>query len=338
MRREIEAIVFPAPGRVEIRKFELPSCGADEIIVRTRYTLVSTGTELRVWAGYYGAAKKFPLVPGYSVVGEIVEVGAGVKGWKKGELITGRNPLPVPGVNSYWGAQASHHRYAVGGYDCPLKLPAGSDPFDYLIVEIGGISWRGVKYANVGKGETALVVGQGLIGALSAQFLIIKGACTVISDVQTSRLARALSLGARHAVNAGEDDSLEKIRSILPDGADIVVEASGQPEGVKTALQCLRKVNIDWPGKAPRFVFQANYVKEVPVNLADISSTQKVTLLYPGDRTPEDRMQVIEMVSRGKLKSRDFAGDVVGFREAPAAYAALKEHPDKHFSICFKWV
>lgn len=337
MRRKIDAVVFPKPGEVEIRKFELPPCGADEIVVKTHYSLVSTGTELRVWTGYYGADKKFPFIPGYSIVGEVVEVGSNIKGWEKGELISGRNPLSIPGINSYWGAQASYHRYAVSGYDCPLKLPTDANPFDYLIVEIGGISWRGVKYANVEKNEAALVMGQGIIGALSAQFLILKGAYTVVADVEPARLSRALSLGARHAINARGENPLAKIKSVFPDGAEVVIEASGQPEAAQTALQCLRRRNIDWPGKIPRVVFQANYIKPVPANLAQIAPTQKVTFLYPADRTPEDRREVLEMVARGELKTKDFVEKPVPFHDAPQAYNALKSNPDKHFSLAFKW-
>lgn len=336
-RREIEAIVFPKPNEVEIRKFELLPCGADEIVVKTLYSLVSTSTELRIWAGHYGADKKFPLIPGYSVVGEVIEAGSNAKGWKKGELISGRNPLPVPGINSYWGAQASYHRYVISGYDCVLKLPENANPFDYLIVEIGGISWRGVKCANVEKGEFALVVGQGLIGALSAKFLMIKGAYTAVMDVVQSRLSRALKLGAIHAVNAREANAYERIRALFPEGADIIIEASGQPEAVQNALQLVRNRNVDWKGKIPRFIFQANYIKPVPANLAGLAPTQKITFLYPGDRTPEDRLQVLDMVARGELKTKDFVGKPIPFREARDAYRALKNEPDKHFTLAFKW-
>jgi len=103
MERTLEAIVFPRPGEVKIGTFALPPCGPEEVVVKTRYSLVSTGTELRIWAGHYGAADKFPLIPGYSLVGEIVEVGEKITGFAVGDLVSGRNPLPVPGIQQYWG-------------------------------------------------------------------------------------------------------------------------------------------------------------------------------------------------------------------------------------------
>lgn len=52
-----------------------------------------------------------------------------------------------------------------------LKLPAGADPWHYVVTEIAAISWRGVTAAFPAPGETAVVVGQGLIGALELRFV-----------------------------------------------------------------------------------------------------------------------------------------------------------------------
>ena len=336
--REIEAIVFPEPGEVEIRKLQLPACGPEQIVVRTLYSLVSTGTELRVWAGHYGAENKFPFIPGYSIVGEIIEVGEQVRGWHAGQLVSGRNPLNIPSINSCWGAQASHHRYQVTGYDMPLVLPPGAKPLDYLIVEIGAISWRGVKHANVERGESALVVGQGLIGAFAARLLLLQGAQTVVMDMHPSRLQRALFWGATGAVDASQAEAEARVRKLLPDGADIIIEAAGKPEVAKSALQFVRSRAIDGVGKIPRFIFQASYVEPVPATLIGLAPAEAITFLYPGDRSIEDRLQLLDMVTRGQLKTEDFVGEPVSYKEASQAYKALRDQPASHFSLVFKWV
>jgi len=87
------------------------------------------------------------LIPGYSVVGRVSETGSEVRGWRKGDLVSGRNPLPVPDINSLWGAQASHHRYKITGYDRPVKLPPGVQPWDFVTAEVAAISWRAVTAA-----------------------------------------------------------------------------------------------------------------------------------------------------------------------------------------------
>ena len=84
MKQTIRAIVYPGPNEVATGTFELGPCGPTDIVVRTLYTMVSSGTELRVLAGHYGAAGKFPLIPGYSVVGEVIAVGEEVHGYRVG--------------------------------------------------------------------------------------------------------------------------------------------------------------------------------------------------------------------------------------------------------------
>jgi 2-desacetyl-2-hydroxyethyl bacteriochlorophyllide A dehydrogenase len=339
MERVMEAIVFPRPGEVEIREVTLPPCGPQELVVKTLYSLVSTGTELRVWSGRMESAGRFPLIPGYSVVGEVVEVGSEIADFAPGDLVSGRNsPLPVPGINELWGAQAAYHRYLTTGYDRVLKLPNSvTDPFQCLPGEIGGISWRGVKHADVTTGETALVIGQGLIGALSGAFLVLQGARVVVTDVCPSRLARANNWGVAATVNVRAADANEQLQTFLPEGADIIVEASAQPTAAVNALRFVRRRKTGGPGKLPRVVFQATYTDPIPVDLAHLMPGQSVGLYYPGDREPQDRGEVLEFCATGKLRSEDFVGETVPFRQAPSAYRALRDEPDAHFSVAFKW-
>jgi D-arabinose 1-dehydrogenase-like Zn-dependent alcohol dehydrogenase len=101
MGRKINAIVYEEINKVAIRKFELAECAPDQIIAETIYTFVSPGTELRVLGGHYATKEDFPLIPGYSAVAEVVEVGSEVKGFKFGDLVSGRNPIKaVPGIKA----------------------------------------------------------------------------------------------------------------------------------------------------------------------------------------------------------------------------------------------
>jgi len=332
-----EAIVFPEPGSVEIRTFSLPPCGADEVLVRTRYSLVSTGTETRIWAGHYGAAGRFPLIPGYSIIGEVVEVGTDVTGFSPGDLVSGRNPLPVPGITQRWGAQASLHRYQTTGYDCLLKVPSGVDPFEALIAEIGAIPWRGIKHAGLSAGETALVVGQGLIGALAATLLSVHGVNTVVTDVHPNRLQRAAAYGVAAAINMRDADAVARVTAALNGGADILVEASGQPEPARQALQFLRTRGTGGPGPIPRVILQANYLEPVQVNLTSLAPTQALAIFSPADREPEDRQDMLNFIAQGKIGASTFVDKVVPFRECEQAYQALRDAPDQHFSVAFCW-
>ena len=72
--KKVKAITYTAVDEVAVREYELGPVGPSDIVVRTRYSMVSSGTELRVLGGHYGAAGHYPIIPGYSSVGEVIEV------------------------------------------------------------------------------------------------------------------------------------------------------------------------------------------------------------------------------------------------------------------------
>lgn len=334
MNRTFEAIVFCAPGEIELRRFELAACGPSEIRVKTLYTMVSSGTENRVLAGHYGAVGKFPLIPGYCVVGEIVEVGDQASGWKIGDLVGAGNPQKVAGIHQQWGGQASQHLYDAKN---PVLLPPGAAPLDYVVTELAAISLRGVQAAAPQRGETAAVIGQGLIGAFCAAWLQILGCRVVVADVAPSRLERAQKWGVAATMDAREKDALARLQTLCGE-TDLAIESSGSATGFKLATQLLR---ADWSNGAkigaPRLVLQANYIKEISLNPCGFFEGEALQIFAPVDRRREDRLQVVEHLRRGDLRARDFVGEIVSPREAPDAYRRLREAPDECFSVVFDW-
>ncbi len=344
-----KAIVFTGVNQVTIKEFDLGPCGPTEVVVRTCYTMVSTGTELRVLGGHYGAKDKFPLIPGYSVVGEVIAVGVEVCGFRVGDLVSGRNPRPVPGINASWGGQASHHIYTTAGEDRVVLLPDGARPLDYVIAEISAISLRGAVAAAPKPGETAVVLGQGLIGAFSAAWLHLLGCKVIVGDLEQTRLDRALAWGAAAAVKIDEADAAGRLRALGNGGADIVVESSGTAAGALLAYTLVRKkpqaYGLDYKvepiqfyhGDWPRLVIQANYLEPVTINPFNFFDGEGVTILAPKDRGVEDRQRAIEFIRRGQIKAADFVQQVVPFSEAPMAYLAFSKDKNKNFSLVFDW-
>ena len=349
MQPKINAIVFTKPNEVTTGTFDLGPCGPTDIVVRTLYSMVSTGTELRVLAGHYGARDKFPLIPGYSVVGEVTAVGEKADGYRVGDLISGRNPRAVPGIAAHWGGQASQHVYPTSGEDRVVRLPDGANPRDYVIAEISAISLRGVAAAAPQAGETAVVLGQGLIGAFSAAWLHAHGCRVIVADLEPSRLDRALAWGAAAAVQIGEPDAEGRLRALTNGGADIVVESSGTPTGALLASQLIRKkpqaygaeYKVEpiqfYHGDWPRLVMQANYLEPVTINPFSFFPGEGVTILAPMDRGVEDRQRAIELIRRGQIKAADFVQQVVPFTDAPHAYAAVRDDKRQNFSLVFDW-
>ena len=347
MPREANAIVFEDIDRVGIRKLELAPCRADEIVCETIYTFVSPGTELRVLAGHYSKKEDFPLIPGYSAVAKVVETGADVKGFKIGDLVSGRNPKPIPGIKSMWGGQAAAHVYATTGEDRVVLLPQGAEPLDYVVAEVAAISFRGVEAANPVAGETAVVIGQGLIGSFSAAWLMDRGCRVIVCDVDNGRLGKALKRGVAEAVNMTDVNAMERLEAICNGGADIVVESSGSSAGAQASYKLLRRkpqaygkdYKVEpiafYHGDWPRLIMQANYLEPISVNPFGFVPGEGVTIIAPKDRGVEDRQKTIEAIRKGRLKAKDFIDAVMPFSKAPEGYAGLKDRTC--LSVVYKW-
>jgi len=347
MSRKTPAIVYEAINKVAIRQVELAECGPGDLLCETIYTFVSPGTELRVLGGHYGAQDKFPFVPGYSAVGRVVAVGKEVQGYRVGDLVSGRNPAPLRGINSVWGGQTGWHVYHARGEDLPVLLPAGANPLDYVVAEVSAISLRGIEGANPVRGETAIVIGQGMIGAFSAAWLMDRGCRVIVTDMDEARLAKARERGVAAAVNMGEPDAMARLATLTNGGADIVVESSGSTPGVLAAYQLARKkpqaygteYKVEpiafYHGDWPRVVLQANYIENISVNPFSLTPGEGVILISPRDRGVEDRQKAVEAIRAGRLRAADFIDAVLPYSKAKDGYAGLQNH--RYSSVTYRW-
>lgn len=335
-----KAIIYDGVDQIRLGDVTLPECGPKQVVARTLYTFVSPGTELRVLDGHYGAAGRYPVVPGYAAVSEITSVGVEVKGFRVGDVVSCRNSASFADCDTMWGGEAGAHVYDTETEDAPVLLPQGLAAEEYLpysAVEVAAISLRGVEAADPKEGETALVIGQGMIGQFSAMFLKLRGAKVVVADIDAARLGESFEAGVSAAVNLSEDGAADRLARLGNGGYDIVVEASGSIPGAQLAYRMIRRkpqnysadykvepirfYGKDWP----RLVLQANYIKEVSINPFSFFDGEGVVILTPSDRGVEERQRVIEYVRTKRVDMTPFLKTVVRPGEMPANYRRLQK-------------
>lgn len=255
-------------GRAVVEEMPAPTCGRGEILVRTAWSLISAGTESAtlahsappsagtVWARRARKAAEVAklvldqgvsearaviearlegesLVTGYSLSGTILEVGRDVD-----DLVPGQRVACA-------GSASAHHAELVAvPRNLAVAVPKGLELREAASVTLGAIALQGVRQADLRLGETALVVGLGLVGQLTVALLRASGVRVLGSDVSPSRVARALEAGAEEGVVVGVDP-LEAIvdRWTSGYGVDAVVltagTASSQP--VRQAFRAVRR-------------------------------------------------------------------------------------------------
>ncbi|MDM0034641.1 dehydrogenase [Variovorax sp. J22P271] len=226
-----------APGRAAIRTEPVAAPGAGEVEVRTLHSAVSRGTETLVFRGQVPASEfermrapfqsgdfPAPVKYGYASVG-IVEQGP--EGWP-GRLVFCLHP---------------HQTRYVVPLDAVHPLPDGLPPGRAVLAANMETAVNALWDAAPRVGDRVTVVGGGVVGLLVAWLAAQMAGCEVeLVDVRASRRAVAERLG--FAFSLPQDARPE---------ADLVLHASGQPEGLATALALAafeaRVIELSWYGQ-----------------------------------------------------------------------------------------
>src|SRR5210317_1361933 len=97
-QRTAQAVVLEAPRTLDWRRLALSEPGAQDVVVQTLFSGISTGTERLFYTGEMPSfpGMGYPLVPGYETVAQVIESGSAVSGLKYGDTVF------VPGA-SCWG-------------------------------------------------------------------------------------------------------------------------------------------------------------------------------------------------------------------------------------------
>ncbi|MCM2417728.1 zinc-dependent alcohol dehydrogenase family protein [Streptomyces sp. RKAG293] len=309
----MKAFVFHGPGQSAWK--DVPDPGIqdpDDVIVRVDAVTIC-GTDLHILKG------DVPEVPpgtvlGHEAVGEVVEVGSGVRTVRPGDRVLvscisacGRCRFCREGAYGQclggggWilghtidGTQAEYVRVPFADLSVHL-LPAAVDSQDaVLLADIYPTAYEvGVLNGRVGPGDTVVVVGAGPIGlaAITTAQLFSPGRIIAV-DLAPARLEAAKRMGADTVVNAAEDP--EQLVSDLTDGlgADVVIEAVGVPASFEMCTRMVRPggrvANVGVHGKPATLHLETLWSKNLTIRtgLVDTYSTPALLRMMAAGRLP----------------------------------------------------
>jgi bacteriochlorophyllide a dehydrogenase len=186
------AIVAEGSSRVVEKEVYWRDVGDDEVLIRTEFSGVSTGTDRWVMQGRFTWSKiSYPLVPGYQRVGRVVNMGSDVEGLVIGQRVAATRGAGLQGVESAWGAHTalglSPAREVYDATD--IDAAAGSL---FVSAQVGVNAAARISSA---KGARVVVVGDGIIGASAALAAYVRGADVLLVGHHDSRLSVISQLG-----------------------------------------------------------------------------------------------------------------------------------------------
>lgn len=224
-------LVFTGKQEVALEEFAVADPGPGEVLVRSRRTLMSTGTENIVFNRAFAPGThwdnwvKYPFFPGYCAVGTIVACGEGVQD-RLGQQVALRN------------GHASHHVVAA---DKALPIE-GLDPAEAAWFALAKIAFMGARRAEYQLGDQVCVIGAGPIGQMSLRWAVAAGAARVsVLDLEASRLDLARRGGATLVLSKPVGEALDQLRA-HHDGElpRVVVDTTGNAAVFAQALTAVR--------------------------------------------------------------------------------------------------
>jgi L-iditol 2-dehydrogenase len=247
----VKAAVCDA-GVIELREWPAPVPGPGELLLRVSGCGLCGSDILKI-----NAATPGPAVLGHEVVGQVVEVGAGVRRFAPGDRLVVAHHVPCfhchycrrgspsmcrhfKRVNLDPGGFAELVRVPAPNVEhAAFRLPVEMTEETASFTEPLACCLRAVKRSRVAAGDTALVVGLGSIGCLLAQLLALEGARVFASDLLEGRRALGRRMGARvFDADAGLDAALAE--ATAGRGADLVIVTAGGAAALPAAAEHVR--------------------------------------------------------------------------------------------------
>lgn len=281
----MKALLLHAPSQLSLVDVEKPTPGPREVLLRVRAVGIC-GSDIHGWDGSTGRRRP-PVIMGHEAAAEVESVGAGVDDWRPGDRVTFDStlycgecgPCRAGEVNlcverRVLGVSCADYRqdgafteYLVLPARLLMRLPDGLTFIRAAMVEPVSIAMHAVSRAGE-PGDTATVVGAGMIGLLVVQALKLAGWQRVLAvDINDDRLQLARKLGAAAVVNSRDArQAADELNKLAPDGAAVAIEVVGIEPTVDLAIRCARR--------GGRVVFVGNLSPVVPIPLQAVVTNE----------------------------------------------------------------
>ncbi len=234
--QQAQRLLIPQVHQVVWESFDLPSTpDPHTIVVEARRTFVSAGTELAIYTGTHTnftsdqpTFQPLPFHPGYAFVGTVTAMGTAVPAHQPTLQLGDRVLIEAP----HGSAATVDVRKAL-----IIPLPDTVSTADGALLRMAGIALTAVRVAPLQLGESVAIFGMGIVGQLAAQLFHLNGAHPVLG---IDRIRNRLDVAEEHGIVpllATEPALTERVQARTNGaGADVVIEATGNPAVVAAAL------------------------------------------------------------------------------------------------------
>lgn len=323
---------FQIFGRDEagIAEVESPSLtGRDEILVKVRRASLC-GTDIKTLSGN-PAPKKYPIILGHEGFGSVADVGPDVRDFRKNDNVIfdekfidftcpecrrgkfnfcingGLRGRDVDGLLAEEVAVNSRLIYPV---------PSSIDQDIIPLIQPLATVVHSQKLFEISPTDNVVVIGLGATGLMQTQISKLRGANVIGVSRSDHKLELSRKFGVDTAVKSSEKDVEAEVMKLTEGkGADIVIDAAGDPSLINLSLKLLRKggslMQFSISNKRAEIELYGLYLKEIKI----IGSRGSV---------PADYVTAIEMVRKNQISLNEMVARTYSFEEIPEALHSLR--------------
>lgn len=329
------AAVLQAPRRLELVARPTPVARRGEAVVRIAATAVCH-TDLEIYTGRHPGVR-LPVVMGHEATGVVEAVGDGVVRVQPGQAVL-LNPIIACGAcdscarghgnlcrnaglfgREMDGSLAEHvvlpESYL---YPLPAHVPLAAA----TLIETLATVRHAQERARIAPGESVVVLGQGVAGLLHTQLAKLSGACPVVAVSRSPwKLELARRRHADRVVNSTHEDAIAAVREATGGrGADVVIDAAGDPALIAPAIEMLA------PGG--RLVVYGISHRPVPDFTTFPLYFKELTLYGSRALTPGDFAPAIDLVASGAVDVDGFITASYPLERVAAAFEEYERSAD----------
>ncbi len=345
----MKVAVYHRNDDIRIEERPKPQISDGEILVKMRASGIC-GTDIMQWY----RIKKAPRILGHEMAGEIVDVGRGVKRFKKGDRVFVSHHVPCYKCHrcfqgNYTACESLHTgNYDPGGFSEFIRVPEQNVRYgtfllpewvtfeDATMIEPLGCVVAGQNQVGLSEstclpdrqartekqGQSVLIIGSGVSGLLHIQLAKMRGARVIATDINDYKLNEALEFGADYVINARKY-SVNALKRINNDRlAEVVIVCAAAEQAVNDASS-----SVDRRGKLLFFA--------VPPTDIVIPSLRfwrdEITVTFSYGAAPDDLREALELIDSSRVNVRKMITDRVllsaieqGFKLASGGGDSLK--------------
>lgn len=260
----MKAAVLYGKEDIRLEEVPLPELGPGELLVRVK-TALTCGTDVKVFRrGYHARMIVPPALFGHELAGDVAQVGSGVSKFRVGQRVVAANSAPCGTCFFCRRGQANLCEdllFNNGAYAEFIRIPSRiveKNTYvipnhlryqDAALIEPLACVLRGLDESYVQPGDTVAVMGLGPIGLMFVRMAkAVCGARVIAIARRQLQIDNAIRLGADEGVILNLDQperTLARLKQVTGGrGADVVIEAVGQPVAWELATQSVRKGGI----------------------------------------------------------------------------------------------